>query len=843
MPSLDTIRTVTIRGQTDGVDQATAALNKLTASIAAANDNLAKTNAIAKSNSEGFAITGEGAASAANHLRQAAEAAYVFSPAFRGVVNELSVPVLKGAGVALEAVAGGIITATNATGTGLVRLGTAAETAFPAFAVLAGSVKTAGAAMEAFSPTIGGAAVSIASKLLPALSLLGKALLIYDAIKLVTQAWELGNAKLAEYVALSEKAATSGVSTDFYQRITKSAEDAKRPIEELTAAFKRLSEAAAPTLGGTAAKKRLDELVEAGNFGNNSGVSALEHANSNEERLRSLRDLVDKALAKGERLAALDIAKAFGGEQLANNLAKDSGYLDKMIEAADEIAQKELIPAATIQRAVELQERLDAAEKILSQRWHPIQDILTNLGIKMKEIWVDIVEAIAKAVDSVFKLGEGIAGALSPLTGFLHTAGEILSKAAPMLALAPGGLGLPLAAGTYVAGKVLGTGDSGNTDTAQRDALLQDAKKRLAEGMNRKFDRSNDPGKKIEETTAAYQRAEESLRKYIETSDAAAKSIDMTVDAQERLKAIAQLTAAGMKDGLTREAAAAKAQLSGLAEQAGIAALNLEKARIASDIKFGANTSLLSQQDVQIAAQLKGIYPDVATALHSVEAQALRANNAFKEISSAIENELTQGLTDIATGAKTAGEAFSDMGLAIVKAIEQMVIKLLIVEPLMRALQESIGGSGLLGSLFGGGGLTSGLGSLAAIHHTGGIVGEGGMPSRNVSSTYFNDNTPRFHTGGIAGDEVPIIAKRGEGIFTAAQMAALGQGSAPQVNVTLIESPNAAGSVTQKQNANGGLDIEVAVSQIAAKSAATPGNPLNRVLTDQLGSRQRLASR
>jgi hypothetical protein len=56
------------------------------------------------------------------------------------------------------------------------------------------------------------------------LSLLGKGLLIYDAIKLVTQAWELGNAKLAEYVALSEKAASSGVSTEFYQRIAKAAE-------------------------------------------------------------------------------------------------------------------------------------------------------------------------------------------------------------------------------------------------------------------------------------------------------------------------------------------------------------------------------------------------------------------------------------------------------------------------------------------------------------------------------------------------------------------------------------------------------------------------------------------
>ena len=74
MPSLDTIRTVRVRGQTDGVDAATAALNKLSASIQAANDNLMRTGVAAKEASDGWSITGEGALSAANRLRQAAEA-------------------------------------------------------------------------------------------------------------------------------------------------------------------------------------------------------------------------------------------------------------------------------------------------------------------------------------------------------------------------------------------------------------------------------------------------------------------------------------------------------------------------------------------------------------------------------------------------------------------------------------------------------------------------------------------------------------------------------------------------------------------------------------------------
>jgi hypothetical protein len=82
-------------------------------------------------------------------------------------------------------------------------------------------------------------------------------------------------------------------------------------------------------------------------------------------------------------------------------------------------------------------------------------------------------------------------------------------------------------------------------------------------------------------------------------------------------------SAAAMKDGLSREAAEAKAEMSGLGEAA-TAAQAQEKAKVAVvDIKFNRNTALLSQEDVQIATQLKGLYPDVATALPGMQ-HALR---------------------------------------------------------------------------------------------------------------------------------------------------------------------------------------------------------------------------
>ncbi len=114
--------------------------------------------------------------------------------------------------------------------------------------------------------------------------------------------------------------------------------------------------------------------------------------------------------------------------------------------------------------------------------------------------------------------------------------------------------------------------------------------------------------------------------------------------------------------------------------------------------------------------------------------------------------------------------------------------RLQVVRPLMAQLFGAGGvGARLMGSVFGGGGGSSAFGTInpdagidevlasIGIMHTGGVVGRGAAGSRLVSMGLF-DRAPRFHTGGIVGDEVPIIAKRGEGVFTPEQMRALGGG-------------------------------------------------------------------
>jgi lambda family phage tail tape measure protein len=92
---------------------------------------------------------------------------------------------------------------------------------------------------------------------------------------------------------------------------------------------------------------------------------------------------------------------------------------------------------------------------------------------------------------------------------------------------------------------------------------------------------------------------------------------------------------------------------------------------------------------------------------------AMRTNQAMSATSQQISGGLTTALTDVAMGTKTASGAFKDFSLIAIRAIEEMIIKLTIVQPLMQSLQSGISGSGILGLLGLGGGAASVSGSAS----------------------------------------------------------------------------------------------------------------------------------
>lgn len=164
------------------------------------------------------------------------------------------------------------------------------------------------------------------------------------------------------------------------------------------------------------------------------------------------------------------------------------------------------------------------------------------------------------------------------------------------------------------------------------------------------------------------------------------------------------------------------------------------------------------------------------------------AENAVKNTFSNMETALTAFVT-------TGKASFSDFANAIISDLTRIIIRQSITQPLMNGI----------GSYFG-----------FATAHTGGIIGADSLATKPASSLAFA-GAPRFHSGGIVGDEVPIIAKRGEGVFTREQMKALGDnGSTVNISVNVINNATSdvKASVSQSNQGNGKFNLDIMIEKI-----------------------------
>jgi len=132
-------------------------------------------------------------------------------------------------------------------------------------------------------------------------------------------------------------------------------------------------------------------------------------------------------------------------------------------------------------------------------------------------------------------------------------------------------------------------------------------------------------------------------------------------------------------------------------------------------------------------------------------------------------------------------KSFADVAVSALKDIDSEILKLGALNPLKNLLfgqNNPTLGDGLfgklLGSVFGsifgggGGGSYADAGTVVAnVAHDGAIAGYSSR-TRRVPRSLF-DNAPRLHSGGIAGDEVPAILKRGERVLNLNETRKYGQ--------------------------------------------------------------------
>jgi len=169
------------------------------------------------------------------------------------------------------------------------------------------------------------------------------------------------------------------------------------------------------------------------------------------------------------------------------------------------------------------------------------------------------------------------------------------------------------------------------------------------------------------------------------------------------------------------------------------------------------------------------------------------ATNAA-EHARAIFSSVTKGMEDaLVNFSKTGKLSFREFADSVIDAMIRIQ-----AQKAAAGLTNMLGGAiPGLGGIFGMSGSTTasaaasaGAGDLlqvvAKMAHTGGIIGQLN-DSRSVDPSVFA-NAPRFHTGGIVGHEQPIIAMKGEGVFTPEQMSRLapaGAGNVFQIEVNV----------------------------------------------------------
>jgi hypothetical protein len=555
---------------------------------------------------------------------------------------------------------------------------------------------------------------------------------IRDAFKLMGYATDLAKARIDEFARVAQEANASGFSTDFFQRITKSGGEAGQKIDDLTEALKKFNAESTPKLGGSTLQNRLDALTKAGNFGGNTGLAALASSTDSEGRLRATVSLIDQAMQKGERLAALDIAGTVFGPSVQKALQADSSYLDDMLKRADALSKAQIVSQEDVGRALELKERMEQAQKILADKWKPVQDDLASLGMNYHASWVSITEDLAAAVGYATQLYQALKqvpdwfanriGGASIWTSLTNATGALGLNSTPE------SMGLIDDHGEMAANAKLAAALQNYANVTRGMQQATDIQSAVRGDTSKNPDNRND-----QSDANAFTHTTEAIEKHTSRLQADTAAVGLGASALEEYRAKSALLTAAQQAGIPVTQATID-KITELAQKAGQAGDALARARVNSSIGFGRSTTLLSQEDVAIAQQLRGIYgDDVPRALASSEAAALRFNGAMRDVASSLQNSVVSGLADIFDGTKNASQGFADLAKTAARAIEEMIIKMTIVAPLMRALQGAFGG-GLFGFADGGavGSINVGSQSFPKFASGGLIAGTGGPRSDNI---------------------------------------------------------------------------------------------------------------
>jgi hypothetical protein len=306
------------------------------------------------------------------------------------------------------------------------------------------------------------------------------------------------------------------------------------------------------------------------------------------------------------------------------------------------------------------------------------------------------------------------------------------------------------------------------------------------------------PDRSGENLASAWDKQLASLSRRNAAMEAEARTVGQSDAAHEKMRTTLLLEDFLYNKGI-KNIDAYREQIAKAGDEAAKTAEKLARARINDQIGFDRNTAFLTQEDVQIASQLKAIYGnDIPAALSSTEAAAMRAANGMRELSN-LGQDVNRGLLvefgqQLRNGA-SAWDAFRNAGVNALGKIADKLMSMAADNLWRNAFGGSSGGLlGGLGSLLGFGGSAGSVGVVGAaggmvvptFFHDGGLVGSGGTQRGAFPAALFHE-APRYHLGV---DEVPAILQRGERVIPRGQ----NDNRAPSMQFTFAPQVDARGA-------------------------------------------------
>ncbi|WP_114857298.1 hypothetical protein [Azospirillum brasilense] len=127
------------------------------------------------------------------------------------------------------------------------------------------------------------------------------------------------------------------------------------------------------------------------------------------------------------------------------------------------------------------------------------------------------------------------------------------------------------------------------------------------------------------------------------------------------------------------------------------------------------------------------------------------------------------------------------------------------------------------------------MAAYAPTAHSGGVLGSSRLATTLVSPSVF-DGAPKLHSGGLLRGEVPIIAKRGEGVFTPEQM-----DNADNLLTSALTSGNTSPSIHQEVtvNVSGGAGTSEQNTDLADKIGRQVKAELRGLMTEEMRQQMR----